>query len=354
MPRQRAAEVQNGVCVLIANLKTARAKWLLARTVCALSTGVVLAPAAHAAETRPTNVAGIEAVAAPPAGFNALMATDAELTALALPPRPDAVKSPVEYGKWKRAMLAAKTRSFGDLVQTNRSHGPAALTSTHRDLAQRNTTYNSTNWSGFANLNSLTSYNSNSSFYFIFSDFVIPAVTAPSSSGSYYSSEWVGIDGFNSGDVLQAGIEADASGSSTGYRAWIEWYPYNESVISLPVAQGDDMFVEVWNTSSTVGFAYVENITTGSVQEYRMSPPSGTKLVGNSAEWVVEAPGVGGSQSSLADYHYDVFWGAGAYNFSYNEFLPGSSSSVQIDLVQGGVTYSTPYLLDSSAIEFVY
>jgi hypothetical protein len=339
---------------LIANLKTSRAKWLLARTVCALATGVVLAPNAHAEDTRPTNVAGIEAVAAPPAGFNALTASDATLAALALPPRPDAAKHPVEYGKWKRAMLAMKTHLAGDLVQTNRSHGPAALTGTHRDLAQRNTTYNSTNWSGFANLNSLTSYNSRSSFYYIFSDFFIPAVTAPSSSGSYYAAEWVGIDGFNSGDVLQAGIETNASGSSAGYYAWIEWYPYNESGISLPVGPGDDMFIEVWNTSATVGYAFVENITTGSWQEYKMSPPRGTKLVGNSAEWVVEAPGVGGSQSSLADYHYDVFWGAGAYNFAGTEFLPGSSSSVQIDLVQGGTTYSVPYLLDSSAIEFVY
>jgi hypothetical protein len=339
---------------LNSKLKTSRAKWLLARTVCALATGVVLAPSAHAADTRPTNVAGIEDVAAPPAGFNALVASDDTLAALALPPRPDAVKHPVEYGKWKRAMLAAKTRIYGDVVLTNRSHGPAALSRTHRDASQRNTTYDSSNWSGYANLNGLTSYNTKTSFYFIFSDFFIPAVTAPSSSGSYYSSEWVGIDGFNSGDVLQAGIEANASGSSAGYNAWIEWYPYNESAISLPVGPGDDMFIEVWNTSSTVGYAYVENITTGSVQEYRLAPPSGTKLVGNSAEWVVEAPGVGGSQSSLADYHYDVFWGAGAYNFAGTEFLPGSSTSVQIDLVQGGTTYSVPYLLDSSAIEFVY
>jgi hypothetical protein len=340
--------------VLITNLKTSRAKWLLARTVCALVTGVVIAPSAHAADMLPTNVPGISAVAAPPAGFNPLLASDAALAAYALPPRPDAAKHPVQFGKWKRAMLATKARTFGDLVQTNRSHGAAALTAAHQDATLRNTTYNSTNWSGYANLNSLTSYNTSSSFYFIFSDFFIPAVTAPSSSGSYYSSEWVGIDGFNSGDVLQAGVESNASGSSSGYNAWIEWYPYNESAISLPVAPGDDMFIEVWNVSAIVGYAYVENITTGAVQEYELTPPSGTKLVGNSAEWVVEAPGVNGSQSSLSDYHYDVFWGAGAYNHAGTEFLPGSSTSVQIDLVQGGTTYSTPYLFDSSAIEFVY
>jgi hypothetical protein len=339
---------------LIANLKISRATVLLARTVCALATGVVLAPSAYAADTMPTNVPGIAAVAAPPAGFNPLIASDADLAAYALPPRPDAALHPVEFGKWKRAMLAMKTRASGDLVQTNRSHGPAGLTAAHRDATQRNTVYNSTNWSGFANLNSLTSYNTSYSFYYIFSDFVIPAVTAPSSSGSYYAAEWVGIDGFNSGDVLQAGVETGASGSSSGYNAWIEWYPNYETAISLPVGPGDDMFIEVWDVSSTVGYAFLENITTGQYQEYELTAPSGTKLVGNSAEWVIEAPGVNGSQSSLADYHYDVFWGAGAYNFARSEFLPGSSTSVQIDLVQGGTTYSVPYLFDSSAIEFVY
>ena len=324
------------------------------------SLAAVLATAAPAlaADMTETNIAGIRAVSAPPAGFDAVHASNEALAAYALPPRPDAVKQPDSFAKWKRAMSVRTTRVGGNLTTTNIYHGPVSLRQHHADVQTGNTTYTSGNWSGFANLNGLTSYNSTLSFYFIISDYVIPAATNRACNGTWqYSSSWVGIDGFSNADVLQAGTESDAycgsNGSATYYSAWIEWYPYSESRISLPVTPGDDMFVEVWDTSATNGYAYVENINTGVVQEYNLTPPSGTRLVGNSAEWIVEAPTVG-TQATLADYGYDFFFGAGAYNFKYNYFNPGSSSSVQIDMVQGGKTVSTPYLLNSSTIEFVY
>jgi len=332
-------------------------KWPLARTICGLASSIAIAASsqAYAADMVPTNVAGISAVQAPPAGFDPLQANDATLAAYAIPPRPDELKHPAEYSKWKRAMSLKTTRIFGDLKQTGRYHGPATLTGVNRDQSQRNTTYNSGNWSGFVNLNSLKSYNSKTSFYYIISDFVIPQVTNPTCSGWDYAAEWVGIDGFNSGDVLQAGIGTDAAcGYSQATNAWIEWFPYGESGTPLSVAAGDDMFVEVWDTSSTVGYAYLENISTGQSEEYQLTAPNGTKLVGNSADWIVEAPTVGGSQAVLADYGYDIFWGASAYNFNGNGYLPGSSTSAQVNMVQNGNTVSIPYLLNSSAIEFIY
>jgi hypothetical protein len=323
-----------------------------------LAAGIAFAAPGHqawAGDLIPTNVASIEAVQAPPAGFNPLIASDATLEAYAYPPRPDALKHPAEFAKWKRAMAVKTTRTFGDLKQTGRYHGPAALTGVHRDYGQRNTTYNSSNWSGFVNLNNLTSYNTKTSFYYIISDLVIPQVTNPTCSGWDYAAEWVGIDGWNSNDVLQAGIGTDAAcGNAQTTYAWIEWYPYSESEIPLAVAPGDDMFIEVWDTSSTVGYAYVENISTGQVEEYKLTAPNGYKLVGNSAEWIVEAPGVNGSQATLADFGYDIFWGAAAYNFAGNEFVPGSPTTVQVDMVQGGTTVSIPYLFDSTAFYVVY
>ena len=63
-----------------------------------------------------------------------------------------------------------------------------------------------------------------------------------------YSTQWVGIDGLGSPDVLQAGTEADsyASGAThaTFYAAWIEWFPLSESRISnFSVAPGNEIFV---------------------------------------------------------------------------------------------------------------
>ncbi len=323
-----------------------------------LSLAFGMATHAAAADTAETNIAGIRAVAAPPAGFDAVHASTEALAAYALPPRPDVATQPDAYAKWRRAMSVRTTRLAGDLTATSIYHGPMSLRQHHADVKTGNTTYTSGNWSGFANLNGLTSYSPSTSYYFLLADFVIPAATnRPCSGGWTYSSSWVGIDGFGSPDVLQAGTESDAYCSSSGtasyYSAWIEWYPYSESRISLPVTPGDDMFVEVWNTSATNGYAYVENINTGAVQEYNLTPPSGTRLVGNSAEWIVEAPTVG-TQATLADYAYDFFWGAAAYNFNYNYFNPGSASSAQINMVQGGHTVSIPTLLNGNTIEFTY
>jgi hypothetical protein len=134
-----------------------------------------------------------------------------------------------------------------------------------------------------------------------------------------YSSQWPGIDGNGSGDVLQAGVEVDAycSGGTTAsfYSVWIEWFPFNETRVSSPaIHPGDLVFVEVWNVSSTVGYAYFYNYSTQQVAEYQLTAPGGTTLQGNSIEWIVERPGVGGGLATLTNY-IDVSW---PYNVAWN------------------------------------
>lgn len=53
---------------------------------------------------------------------------------------------------------------------------------------------------------------------------------------------------------------------------------------------------------STTATIYITNRTTGASMSYNFSAPGGTKLVGNSAEWIVEAPQINGAQSAIADY----------------------------------------------------
>jgi hypothetical protein len=68
-----------------------------------------------------------------------------------------------------------------------------------------------------ADLSGATSYNNTTTFYSVYSDYVIPVAQAASCNGVWdYSSSWVGIYGSGSADVLQAGTEADAycSGST--------------------------------------------------------------------------------------------------------------------------------------------
>jgi peptidase A4-like protein len=74
-----------------------------------------------------------------------------------------------------------------------------------------------------------------SSFYLLTGDWVVP--TAQQAFGTCnaagdYSSSWIGIDGWGSNDVLQAGTASNVycSGSTATpeYHAWYEWYPYSQ------------------------------------------------------------------------------------------------------------------------------
>jgi hypothetical protein len=119
----------------------------------------------------------------------------------------------------------------------------------------------SSNWSGDAVYNPANPF----AVEAIIGEFVVP--TAHQAFGACtgawdYSSQWPGIDGYGSSDVLQAGVEVDAycSGGTTTtgfYSAWIEWYPNASTRVSSPaIHPGDLVFVEVWNTSPTQGYAY--------------------------------------------------------------------------------------------------
>jgi hypothetical protein len=88
-------------------------------------------------------------------------------------------------------------------------------------------------------------------------------------------------------------------------------------ISGLPITPGDDLFVEVWHTSSTQGYAYMVNYNNNQAVEVGFTAYPGYPLVGNSAEWVVERPSVGGSLANLTNYIMDPFWDAYAETESY-------------------------------------
>jgi hypothetical protein len=329
----------------------------------ALAAGAAMAAisgAADAAEVTPTNVPGVLAVAPPPAGFNAALASEAERAAYALPPHPDATKRPADYARWQRAMSAKITRPAAALVQTRVFHGPAKFAASQAGSSIRNA-YESTNWSGFAARNSVTSYSAQNSFDYVYAEFNIPTAANPTCKGIDYAAQWVGIDGFvgtygyQSQDVLQAGVGEDvACGYGQATYAWVEWYPNNEVEIPLNVSPGDELFVEIWNVSATVGYAYVADMSTGLAQEYELTPPSGTRLIGNTAEWIIEAPSVNNSQSTMPDFVFDFFWYQISETFGGTLAFAGSSSTTQIDLVQGNALVVVPNLLNTETAQFAY
>jgi Peptidase A4 family len=296
----------------------------------------------------PTNIPNIQTFVAPPTAFNPVAASAEALQQYGFPPMPDKVNAPAAYTAWAKAVSAPQTRlQSPQLVQTSISNGPAKIqpSGESKDLASEfnstpsnSVSARSSNWSGYVDYDNASKPFAKS---YIYAYWIVPVPQHAFGHGLPvgwdYSSQWVGIDGWTSPDVLQAGTETDAyllgSTKATSYSAWIEWYPFNESrITNFSVAPGDEMFVEVWNTSPTVGHAYLVNLTTQQSVAFTFDAPAGTQLVGNSAEWIVERPGISSGLAPLTNYvacPFDACYafgsvGGGTHN---KQYYPGINSA---------------------------
>jgi hypothetical protein len=306
---------------------------------------VVAAPLAAIAEQSnelPTNLPGIRTIAAPPEGFDALTATDADLAYYGFPPRPN--DNSGDYASWAKAMAASKELIVPVLEQTNIYHGPSrkAPSPTANALG-------SYNWSGALHTNSVKSYGK-SSYDFVYSDVTVPTAKQADGkcTGSWdYASAWVGIDGDGSNDVLQDGIEFDAychkGKKASFYSPWFEWFPLSEvRVGNLPIAAGEEYFMEIWSTAKTVGHAMLVNETKKKGVLIVFDAPKGTKLVGNSAEWITERPDVNGALATLTNYGSQKYSDAHGETFAGKAIDPGDSSAViMVDNNGNPISYPT-------------
>ena len=312
-----------------------------------------------------TNLPGATTIEAPPAGFDPIAASDEELAYHGFPPRPNSTTEAKAYETWTKAMKASKTRIVPKLEQTTIFHGPSKPGKAANPTAVEgnssvptgkasNVSY-SYNWSGYVDFSGASSYGS-ASYYYIVNHMVVPVAQqafGACTGGWDWGSEWNGIDGWGSPDVLQAGVEFDAycSGGykAAYYSAWYEWYPYGEvRISSLPVTAGDDVFVEVWHTSPTQGYAYLVNYNTNTAVEVGFTAYPGYPLVGNSAEWIAERPSVGGSLATLTNYIMIPFWDAYAYTESYAFYDVANGYPIDM-LDNNGAVISYPEYLGPEA-----
>ncbi len=149
----------------------------------------------------------------------------------------------------------------------------------------------SRNWSGYAVTNGPYSSVSGS--------WTVPTVTAPAHRRkAQYSSTWVGIDGYDNQDLIQAGTEQDWISGVASYQAWWEILPKPETTITTMTVQPGD----VMNVSITQGSPdWTITVTdTTSGQSFTTNPSYSGPL--SSAEWIQEAPWVNGGIAALANY----------------------------------------------------
>ena len=291
----------------------------------------------------PTNIPGIYAFPQPPKGFDPSTASAKALAEWGYAPRPAPSEGPETLNRWMDSVGPAMHRVIPQLAPR-----PGAYNLPVRGLQITGRGVNSTaatsaNWSGYALANGTQP------FYQVTGRWTVPPVQqAPKtcSGGWDYSSQWVGIDGFNNQDLLQAGSAAnvfcDVGNNIAEYFPWIEWLPASELVLYktaststlYPFAPGDYLTVTVWATNfsggaSTTGNVQFSDITQHWIASLTFSAASvgGSQVVGQSAEWIVERTQVNGSFATLPNYTADPWVMTSATDLGSTVYYPGRVSA---------------------------
>ncbi len=135
------------------------------------------------------------------------------------------------------------------------------------------------------------------------------------STGSSYSSSWIGIDGWSNSHLIQTGTESDYYGGKAHYDAWWEILPAAETVIpGISVSPGNTMSASIVKDSGTEWTFEPTNVTTNksfTINKTYTGPA-------DSVEWIEEATDVNGTIGPLAHYSKISFLGALANNVSPN------------------------------------
>jgi hypothetical protein len=225
--------------------------------------------------------------AAPPKDFNPLTATDNQLAVHGIPRRPDATSEPGLRKIWDQAFSKPVTFVEAQLVEDKvwRSlpHGVVGVQKQGFGLAGH--------WAGAVVQTSSLKLSPAEPANTVFAQWVVPKInTSTKETGSQTVGFWVGLGGWNTGQVLQAGTAATLSGNTVTYWAWTEWYPAGYQVANLQVQAGDTVSVLVCAPQSDHGYVSMMNHRTNIAISVGVSDPNGTAAYdGSSVEWVIEA-----------------------------------------------------------------
>ena len=193
----------------------------------------------------------------------------------------------------------------------------------------------SSNWSGYAA--------TRSTYTAITGNWKVPAVQP--SGNATYSAAWAGIDGFNNNSLIQTGTEQDYYNGAAHYTAW--WTTsaqgFVEQAIPHPVFAGDAITATITKTNpSTSSWTLTLADTT---QNWTFAKTLTYTGPGASAEWIMEAPTVGGRIAPLANYASPTTFDPGTVNGGANpglvasdggELVTGNKHRLQIESIPSG------------------
>ena len=160
--------------------------------------------------------------------------------------------------------------------------GPLIHSSSATSSDASTTTTISLNWSGYA-------VTGKKPYTYVHSTFVQPTITCPGVADQY-TSNWVGLDGYNDQTVEQDGTAAwcgGANDTTPKYEAWYEMYPAN-SVNVFAVHPGDIIDASVSYSDSAGDFSLtVSDLSTGKTATDTAACADCARA---SAEWIIERP----------------------------------------------------------------
>lgn len=252
-------------------------------------------------------------------------------------------------GSW-RPMLAAL--AFGALAGV----GPASIASvaSHAVLSlhpnhfappsstQAAVGWSSSNWSGYAQ--------TGSTYHSITGQWTVPSVSY--SSGSSYSAAWIGIDGFSNNSLIQTGTEEDYYSGAAHYAAWWTTSAQNfvEQPINHTVAAGDPMSATITQVNGT---SWTMTLSDNSAVHPWTSTESVTYTgPGASAEWIMEAPTVGGRIASMAHYQSPFAFDPGTVNGGNPGLLSSQGGDLVVKIRHGYQAVSVPSVPDTDTDGF--
>jgi hypothetical protein len=181
----------------------------------------------------------------------------------------------VVMGSMVMTGVTAASASAGSVVSGGAPMIGATTGKTHSGLPSV-----SLNWSGYA-VTGKTPFND------VSSSFTVPTITCDGTA-HVYTSDWVGLDGFNDDTVEQDGIGAFCKRPTyvtPEYYAWIEMFPA-PTVTAFFVSPGDVMSASVRYTNGEFNLT-ITDVTTGQTDTVSSACSSCERA---SAEWIIERP----------------------------------------------------------------
>ncbi len=171
---------------------------------------------------------------------------------------------------------------------------------------------------------------------------------------------WIGIDGYrDSTDVLQAGCDVHVPTLGTlKVILWYEWAPNSSVTITdITASVGDEINVTISaNPGMQAGTVVFRNLATGQVSPaYSVPAPAATTLMGNCAEWIVEALERTPNVPQLARFTTVEFANCRAGTSRGVALQPGSGEPMYIvDINNPSITIAQGDIVDPTTVRITY